>query len=134
MRRAGREEAFFGRSDMPAGSGEGRPGYVESRAEKNTAPRRPLAGLHAGRNVHDIDIFAGPIARNPLRPFLGSGTATITPFVVMLPGCGMFAVGGCLVGRLEVGSDGRPPSFAMLVGHSIAFGARRSDILDVVKN
>ncbi len=63
--------AFFAGQDMPAGSAE----YARPRSESAPAARAAITACTLGAMFPDIDIFAGPIARNPLA-IIESGTAT----------------------------------------------------------
>src|SRR6266576_1182913 len=54
--------AFFAGQDKPAGSAE----YARPRSESAPAARAAITACTLGAMFPDIDIFAGPIARNPL--------------------------------------------------------------------
>ena len=72
-------KALFGGRDVPAGLAEGN----ESRALSSPTARAAIVACTLGAMFPDIDIFAGPLARNPLA--IMEWHRNITHSAVMLP-------------------------------------------------
>ena len=117
--------AFFAGQDMPAGSAE----YARPRSESAPAARAAITACTLGAMFPDIDIFAGPIARNPLA--ILEWHRNITHSLVMLPLWALLLAAVSLPLARWVGW--KPPTFAMLVG-IYAFGLGSHVFLDVVTN
>src|SRR6266550_7071949 len=117
--------AFFAGQDMPAGSA----GCVRLHSESAPTARAAITACTLGAMFPDIDIFAGPIARNPLA--ILEWHRNITHSLVMLPVWAlMLAAVSLPLGRW---AGWKPPSFAML-GGIYAFGLGSHVFLDVVTN
>lgn len=71
-------KALFAGRDVPAGFGNG-----ESRALSSPAARAAIVGCTLGSIFPDIDVFAGPLARNPLA--IMEWHRNITHSMLMLP-------------------------------------------------
>ncbi len=117
--------AFFAGQDMPAVSAE----YARLRSESAPAARAAIMACTLGAMFPDIDIFAGPIARNPLA--IIEWHRNITHSLVMLPVWALLLAAVSLPLARWVGW--KPPTFAMLVG-IYAFGLGSHVFLDVVTN
>src|SRR5467141_2245721 len=117
--------AFFGGRDVPAGSAEG----VRLRSESAPVARAAITACTLGAIFPDIDVFAGPIARNPLA--IMEWHRNITHSLVMLPIWALLLAGVTLPLARRVGW--KPPSFAKLVG-IYAFGLASHVLLDVFTN
>jgi membrane-bound metal-dependent hydrolase YbcI (DUF457 family) len=117
--------AFFAGQDIPAGSAEG----VRLRSESALTARAAITACTLGAMFPDIDIFAGPIARNPLA--IMEWHRNITHSLVMLPVWAALLAAVSLPLARRVGW--KPPSFATLVG-IYAFGLSSHVFLDVVTN
>src|SRR6202171_3615242 len=72
-------KAFFAGRDVPAGS----PESASLRSESAPAARAAITACIWGAMFPDIDVFAGPIARNPLAML--EWHRNITHSLVMLP-------------------------------------------------
>jgi membrane-bound metal-dependent hydrolase YbcI (DUF457 family) len=117
--------AFFAGQDMPAGSGEG----ARLRSESAPTARAAITACTLGAMFPDIDIFAGPIARNPLA--IMEWHRNITHSLVMLPVWALLLAAVSL--PLARWAGWKPPSFAMLAG-IYAFGIGSHILLDVLTN
>ena len=117
--------AFFAGRDVPASSADGavRP------SESDPTARVGIAACTLGAIFPDIDVFAGPIARNPLAML--EWHRNITHSLVMLPLWALLLAAVTLPLARRVGWN--PPSFAKLVG-IYAFGLATHVFLDVVTN
>src|SRR6266404_4722599 len=100
--------AFFAGQDMPAGSAE----YARPHSESAPAARAAITACTLGAMFPDIDIFAGPIARNPLA--IIEWHRNITQWLGVLPVWALVVASVLLPLARRVG--GKAPAFAMLVG------------------
>src|SRR5260370_10568004 len=118
-------KASFAGGDWVGGSGETREKGSES------APMAPAAitACTLGAIFPDIDVLAGPIARNPLA--ILEWHRNITHSLVVLPLWALSLAAVSLPLARWVGW--RPPSFAKLVG-IYAFGLASHVFLDVITN
>src|SRR5467141_1511564 len=118
-------KAFFAGQDMPAVSAQ----YARLRSESAPAARAAITACTLGAMFPDIDIFAGPIARNPLA--IVEWHRNITHSLVMLPLWALLLAAVSL--PLARWAGWKPPSFAKLVG-IYAFGLGSHVFLDVATN
>ena len=118
-------KAFFAGGDLPAGSAE------NTRQRSESAPMAPAAitACTLGAIFPDIDVLAGPIARNPLA--ILEWHRNITHSLLVLPLWALSLAAVSLPLARWVGW--RPPSFAKLVG-IYAFGLASHVFLDVITN
>jgi membrane-bound metal-dependent hydrolase YbcI (DUF457 family) len=118
-------KALFAGRDLRAGSAEG------ARLESESAPmvRAAITACTLGAIFPDIDVFAGPIARNPLA--ILEWHRNITHSLVVLPVWALLLAAVSLPLARWVGW--KPPSFAKLVG-IYAFGLCTHVFLDVATN
>ncbi len=120
-------KAFFAGRDVPAGS-------VGQSAESSPAARVAILGCTLGSVFPDIDVFAGPIARNPLAMI--EWHRNVTHSLVLLPFWALLlaALTQPLARWLSIRWPGwRPPSFTKLAA-CIAAGLGTHLLLDVVTN
>ena len=118
-------KAFFAGGDLPAGSAES----MRQRSESAPMARAAITACTLGAIFPDIDVFAGPIARNPLA--IMEWHRNITHSLVVLPLWALSLAAVSLPLARWVGW--RPPSFAKLVG-IYAFGLASHVFLDVATN
>ncbi len=118
-------KAFFAGGDLPAGSAES----TRQRCESDPMARAAITACTLGAIFPDIDVFAGPIARNPLA--IMEWHRNITHSLVVLPLWALSLAAVSLPLARWVGW--RPPSFAKLVG-IYAFGLASHVFLDVATN
>jgi membrane-bound metal-dependent hydrolase YbcI (DUF457 family) len=118
-------KAFFAGQDIPAVSAK----YARLRSGSASTARAAITACTLGAMFPDIDIFAGPIARNPLA--IMEWHRNITHSLVMLPVWTLLLAAVSLPLARWVGW--KPPSFAMLAG-IYAFGLGSHVFLDVVTN
>jgi membrane-bound metal-dependent hydrolase YbcI (DUF457 family) len=117
--------AFFAGQDMPAVSA----GYAWLGSKSAPTARAAITACTLGAMFPDIDIFAGPIARNPLA--IMQWHRNITHSIVMLPVWALLLAAVSL--PLARWVKWKPPSFAMLAA-IYAFGLGTHVLLDVVTN
>src|SRR5467141_1270733 len=118
-------KALFAGRDVPTGSAKGGTYHALS----SPAARAAIVACTLGAMFPDIDIFAGPLARNPLA--IMEWHRNITHSLVMLPLWALLLAAVSLPLARWVGW--KPPSFAMLVG-IYAFGLGSHVFLDLVTN
>jgi membrane-bound metal-dependent hydrolase YbcI (DUF457 family) len=118
-------KALFAGRDVPVGSATGN----VLRAESAPMARAAITACTLGAMFPDIDIFAGPIARNPLA--IMEWHRNVTHSLVMLP------VWAVLLAALSIPLarwvGWKAPSFAKLTG-IYAFGLGTHVLLDVATN
>src|ERR1700731_3409645 len=117
--------AFFAGRDVPAISADG----AVMRSDSDPTARVAIPACTLGAIFPDIDVFAGPIAHNPLA--IMEWHRNITHSLVMLPIWVMLLAGVSFPLARRVGW--KPPSFAKLVG-IYAFGLASHVFLDVTTN
>ena len=117
--------AFFAGRDVPAGSAEG--AWLGS--ESAPTARAAITACTLGAIFPDIDVFAGPIARNPLA--IMEWHRNVTHSLVMLPIWALLLAAVSFPLARWIGW--KPPSFARLVG-IYAFGLGSHVFLDVATN
>jgi membrane-bound metal-dependent hydrolase YbcI (DUF457 family) len=117
--------AFFAGRDVPAISADG----ATLRSQSDPTARAAITACTLGAIFPDIDVFAGPIARNPLA--IMEWHRNITHSLVMLPIWALLLAAVSLPLARWVGW--KPPSFAKLLG-IYAFGLASHIFLDVVTN
>ena len=117
--------AFFAGHDVPAFSAGG----AVLRFESDPTARVAITACTLGAIFPDIDVFAGPIAHNPLA--IMEWHRNITHSLVMLPIWSLLLAGVTLPLARWIGW--KPPSFAKLVG-IYAFGLASHVLLDVFTN
>jgi membrane-bound metal-dependent hydrolase YbcI (DUF457 family) len=117
--------AFFAGRDVPAGSAEG--AWLGS--ESAPTARAAITACTLGAIFPDIDVFAGPIARNPLA--IMEWHRNVTHSLVMLPIWALLLAAISFPLARWIGW--KPPSFARLLG-IYAFGLGSHVFLDVATN
>lgn len=120
-------KAFFAGRDLPAGA-------KREVAQSSSTARAAILACTLGSVFPDIDVFAGPIARNPLAMI--EWHRNITHSLVLLPVWALIlaAVWQQIARWLAARWPGwDPPSFLFLTG-CIAFGLGTHLLLDVVTN
>jgi membrane-bound metal-dependent hydrolase YbcI (DUF457 family) len=129
-------KALFAGRYLPVGSAQGARlrysgGLQVEPAPSESAPmaRAAITACTLGAMFPDIDVFAGPIARNPLA--IMEWHRNITHSLVMLPVWALLLAAVSLPLARWVGWE--PPSFARLVG-IYAFGLGTHVLLDVATN
>ena len=115
-------KAFFAGRDVPAGSAES----TQPHSESAPTARAAIVACTLGSIFPDIDMFAGPIARNPLA--IMEWHRNITHSLVMLPVWAVLLAAVSL--PLARWMRWKPPSFAKLVG-IYALGLATHVFLDV---
>ena len=118
-------KAFFAGRDVPVISSDG----AVLRFESDPTARVAISACTLGAIFPDIDVFAGPIAHNPLA--IMEWHRNITHSLVMLPIWALLLAGVTLPLARWVGW--KPPSFAKL-GGIYAFGLASHVLLDVFTN
>src|SRR5260370_37128262 len=118
-------KASFAGGDLPAGSAES----MRQRSESAPMARAAITACTLGAIFPDIDVFAGPIAHNPLA--IMEWHRNITHSLVMLPIWALLLAGVTLPFARWIGW--KPPSFAKLVA-IYAFGRGSHVLLDVFTN
>jgi membrane-bound metal-dependent hydrolase YbcI (DUF457 family) len=116
---------FFAGRDGPAISAD----VAALRAESDPTARAAITACTLGAIFPDIDVFAGPIARNPLA--IMEWHRNVTHSLVMLPIWALLLAAVSLPLARWVGW--KPPSFAKLVG-IYTFGLASHVFLDVATN
>jgi membrane-bound metal-dependent hydrolase YbcI (DUF457 family) len=116
-------KAFFAGRDVPVGSAQG----ALLRAESAPTARAAITACTLGAMFPDIDVFAGPLARNPLA--IMEWHRNITHSLVMLPVWAVLLAAASL--PLARWAGWKRPSFAKLVG-IYAFALGTHVLLDVV--
>jgi membrane-bound metal-dependent hydrolase YbcI (DUF457 family) len=117
--------AFFAGRDVPSGFAEG----VRIVSESAPVARAAITACTLGAIFPDIDVFAGPIARNPLA--IMEWHRNITHSLIMLPVWALLLAAVSL--PLARWVAWKPPSFAKFVG-IYAFGLASHVFLDVATN
>jgi len=117
--------AFFAGRDVPPFSAGG----AVLRFESDPTARVAITACTLGAIFPDIDVFAGPIAHNPLA--IMEWHRNITHSLVMLPIWALLLAGVTVPLARWIGW--KPPSFAKLVG-IYAFGLASHVLLDVFTN
>jgi membrane-bound metal-dependent hydrolase YbcI (DUF457 family) len=120
-------KAFCAGRDVPAGS-------VGQTATSSPTARAAILACTLGSVFPDIDVFAGPIARNPLAMI--EWHRNVTHSLVLLPFWALLlaAVAQPLARWLSTRYAGwTPPSFAVLAGY-IGLGLGTHLLLDVITN
>ena len=117
--------AFFAGRDVPVISSDD----AVLRFESDPTARVAISACTLGAIFPDIDVFAGPIAHNPLA--IMEWHRNITHSLVMLPIWALLLAGVTLPLARWLGW--KPPSFAKLVG-IYAFGLASHVLLDVFTN
>ena len=101
-------KAFFGGRDVPAGSAES----TQPHSESSPTARAAITACTLSSIFPDIDMFAGPIAQNPLAVM--EWHRNITHSLVMLPVWAVLLAAVSLPLARKI--RWKPPSFAKLVG------------------
>lgn len=117
--------AFFAGRDVPAVCADG----AVLHSQSDATARAAITACTLGAMFPDIDVFAGPIAHNPLA--IIEWHRNITHSLVMLPIWAVLLAGVSLPLAQWVGW--KPPSFAKLVV-IYAFGLASHVFLDVITN
>jgi membrane-bound metal-dependent hydrolase YbcI (DUF457 family) len=117
--------ALFAGRDVPAISADG----IVLRAESDRTARVAITACTLGAIFPDIDVFAGPIARNPLA--IMEWHRNVTHSLVMLPIWALLLAAVTL--PLSRWVAWKAPSFAKLLG-IYAFGLASHVFLDVATN
>ena len=118
-------KAFFAGRDVPVGSVDG----AQSVSQSDFTARAAITACTLGAIFPDIDVFAGPVARNPLAMI--EWHRNITHSIVMLPMWALVLAAASFPLGQWVGW--KLPSFVKLTG-IYAFGLASHIFLDVLTN